>query len=882
MVETNSYNIFDALQKWSNTLDVWQRLALIKLIKKGALTDEDYSKIFEEFKIDKNLIDPPSDREQYHFDAESIPSKKEESSKILLKCIQNVKGVNSLTEEQSLTFGENLTVIYGPNGSGKSGYARILKTACFTRSLEKEILGNVHIPTSERPAPSARFIFGNEKIEDLELGKSCCELLDNFAVFDSSCVRVYTDSQNQFNVSPYGFDVFPGLVKTTEEMKSLLNSEILKRTPDIEKFKIPDSTSVVAELLNNLSEKTNLEELEKFSNFTEEEEKRSKDIAKQLEDLNKKDPEELIKQRNRYLTDIQTIIDKVSNIAQKLNDELILEIKEQISEAGKLDTIAKVNSIAQFGKEPVQPVGTDAWKKLVEAAIVYSEEAYPDEKYPPDSEDARCVLCHQFLKNENARDRLESFFKFIQSDTKTKLDEHISNLKNKKSELEEIDCDFFNKEASCHRSLEDIDTNLLNKIQLYVEKAKSRKIKIIKNIKNNKWENIDELTEDLTPEIELMKKRISKEIEDLGKKDVSEIKKNLNNEYQLLSDRRHLNKNYAEVKESIKNLSWIKKARYHAKSLNTKSITEKQKVLTKDLIAKGFIENFKKECKELQFNLPIDIKVQGVSGTTIRKLEISETGSSPDPSRVLSEGEQTAVALADFLTEINLDDRPLGIVFDDPVTSFDHVRKELIAKRLVEEAKKRQVIIFTHDIIFTNHLAKAAETEKVKFAGRTVSWSSDNQVPGYIGHAVFPHSYYEGKSARKSEELLNEAKTLSGKIQEEKLILGCGYLRTAYEDFIQRTVFNDVINRWREEMKPFALSGMYYDEELITQIGENMGQLSKYIEAHSHSPEYKEVPLTTDLLQKFIDQYYELTKKYKNEKNAFNDKKKKEKKALYE
>ncbi|MGA4814767.1 hypothetical protein ACPA9J_02630 [Pseudomonas aeruginosa] len=50
----------------------------------------------------------------------------------------------------------------------------------------------------------------------------------------------------------------------------------------------------------------------------------------------------------------------------------------------------------------------------------------------------------------------------------------------------------------------------------------------------------------------------------------------------------------------------------------------------------------------------------------------------------------------------------LGVVFDDPVTSMDHVRKEAIAQRLVDEAAKRQVIVFTHDILFTNYLATAA------------------------------------------------------------------------------------------------------------------------------------------------------------------------------
>jgi energy-coupling factor transporter ATP-binding protein EcfA2 len=37
-----------------------------------------------------------------------------------------------------------------------------------------------------------------------------------------------------------------------------------------------------------------------------------------------------------------------------------------------------------------------------------------------------------------------------------------------------------------------------------------------------------------------------------------------------------------------------------------------------------------------------------------------------------------------------------GIVLDDPVTSQDHQRKTLIAKRLVAEAANRQVVVFTH------------------------------------------------------------------------------------------------------------------------------------------------------------------------------------------
>jgi wobble nucleotide-excising tRNase len=83
------------------------------------------------------------------------------------------------------------------------------------------------------------------------------------------------------------------------------------------------------------------------------------------------------------------------------------------------------------------------------------------------------------------------------------------------------------------------------------------------------------------------------------------------------------------------------------------------------------------------------------------------------PAAILSEGEQRAVAIADFLTEISLNPANAGIVLDDPVTSQDHQRKECIARRLVREATARQVVIFTHDLVFLTMLAEAASRQSV-------------------------------------------------------------------------------------------------------------------------------------------------------------------------
>ena len=97
----------------------------------------------------------------------------------------------------------------------------------------------------------------------------------------------------------------------------------------------------------------------------------------------------------------------------------------------------------------------------------------------------------------------------------------------------------------------------------------------------------------------------------------------------------------------------------------------------------------------------------------------------------MSEGEQRAVALADFLTEIALNPANAGIVLDDPVNSQDHQRKELIARRLIKEARSRQVIVFTHDLVFLNNLVQFTEEEEVQYQAHWVDRDADGN-PGCV------------------------------------------------------------------------------------------------------------------------------------------------------
>jgi len=875
------FNIFQELQGWSKQLANWQRFALLQLLRDSSIDEGSIETIYEEFKIDKGLSQSLDDRKTYELESSFVPQAVKQLKPVILQEISNAKGVNAIVEGQKLKFGPKLTVIYGPNASGKSGYARILKGACFTRSEDIEILGNVHSDTAIQQRASATCVFADTSTVDFLEGEICPQLRDNFAVFDSSCIRIYTDTKKDFNVSPYGFDVFPGLVRVTSRIHDLLREEIKKRTPVLDNFKIEDSSSRIAQIVNNLNADTNIEELTKLKGFGDTEEKKAKQISHQIDELLKKDPTEFIKQKENYIKDIAKLASKICDIDKDLGIEIAKQVEFSIIEVGKLRDIAGAASAAQFGKEPVQPIGTQAWRALIETAIAYNDEAYPGLGFPADSADTRCVLCQQLLSKE-ARNRLSRFFAFVRSDAEKNLQTARQKLYPLRKKLEDIDILFFSEESVLHRTLEDCDSKLADNVRMYLDEGSKRREKLLKKIDQEKWSEIPAAGKSPVSGCQNLKKKLEEEIGGLKKKDISERKKKLSNELQDLKDRKHLNTIFPKVKQAIENMQWNRKAQLAERLLNPRHITEKQRDLTKVLVGKGFVEQFRTECESLDVHLPLDVKIAGAEGVTHRKLTVG----SPDrlildPSRVLSEGEQTAVALADFLTEIGLNEQSLGIIFDDPVNSFDHIRKEKIAKRLTEEANTRQVIIFTHDILFTHHLAEAAISQKVDFTAATISIDPNKKIPGYVNRTVFPYEHYEKASAKQARKYLEEARMLAGSPQMEKLELGMGALRAAYEDFIQRHIFHDVIGRWREEIKATALSRIYLDEESLKEIEDRYSFLSRYEIGHSHSLEFHETPLNIDLLQKEIEEFDRITRTYKKAADKYREQKSKEKKRIF-
>lgn len=861
-MEQPAFNIFDALSVWGKTLPSWQHFLLSKLVATNDLPDEALDEVFSEYLIDQHLAGPEAVRVTwdlalplFHIDAPAVVS--------TLTTMTAVFGVNALATGETLSFGPKLTVVYGPNGAGKSGYARVLKSACFTRSKDTGILGDVKLAKNKQPKPTATFTFDDGASIAFVHQEPCQRLRDGFAVFDATCIRVHLDERNAFQVMPYLFDVFPRMVAAFGKLQSKLRDEITLRTPRADKFAIQGSTSEVATMLATLTAQTNLVRLKELAVFGDAEAARLQAIERQLIELRTTDPKAVIKANEQRIADLNAVKASIAALAAGVKPVDVTNIDEAIKQIRALVERGAALSAAQFGGEPVQPVGTRAWRDLLAAAIAFSKEAYPDDAFPAKVEEARCVLCHQIL-DEASAGRLTRFYQMATSDIETQLASARRKLTGYREALGNVALTFFAKESAARRTLQELDTALEAGIAADIEGYRLVVEALTQAVANECDPGLSLLEHDsVTERISALVELLQQGNEKLRLNDPNALIRALLLEEQLLNDRKCLADQYEDVASAVENLKWVAKANQCIRGFpaTQRDVTSKQKALATELVAQGFIARFMANCTALKLVLPVQFRFAGDAGTTDRKIEIANAGvTGIDPSRVLSEGEQTAAALADFLTEIELNGACAGVVFDDPVTSMDHVRKESIAQRLVDEASLRQVIVFTHDILFTNYLATAAAEKGVTFAGRTI-WRDDANAPGAIDRLAFPHEHYEGEAHDRAKKHCDLARTLAGEPQRDALEKACGSLRTAYEDFIQKKLFNNVVRRWRENIS-FTLDNVFFDEGIAGRVHNRMVALSRYIDAHSHSPDFHEVPLTLEVLISELAQFDSIKSDY--------------------
>ncbi|WP_203573174.1 AAA family ATPase [Listeria ivanovii] len=247
-----------------------------------------------------------------------------------------------------------------------------------------------------------------------------------------------------------------------------------------------------------------------------------------------------------------------------------------------------------------------------------------------------------------------------------------------------------------------------------------------------------------------------------------------------------------------------------------------------------YIEKFNTECKKLKANFSAEIQQRGRKGATLSKLSIRGRS----PIEVLSEGEQRSIALANFLAETGLNDKNTCLVFDDPVCSLDHKRRENIAERLVEEASKKQVVILTHDITFLLSIQNYCASNGIDCCINTIRKLRDET--GIVQKETVPWiSMPVKKRIKQLRDRLQSIESFYTTITsesiekmdeyEEKAKLWCQLLRETWERTIEEILLNKSVQRFSPAIETKRLKNASFTKELYIELETGMTNCSNWV-----------------------------------------------------
>jgi energy-coupling factor transporter ATP-binding protein EcfA2 len=837
--------------EWSKDLMPWQRLILKRLLANENLSESDRSEIFKRAKIDHGF--EKSDRIPPDIELEVGPELPSERSglPIRLTAIKGLQGANALRSGQEMKFGEQLTVVYGENGSGKSGYARVLKKACSAKAVE-EILPNVYSESDPEPASCMFHCDRDGTAETISWkdGEPTTEDLKRFAVFDSNCARVYVSSENQLQIAPAIFEVFEGLAGETDAIKQrfIQFSETLAPNPDT-LAPLIDQTSI-GDMLAELSHTSDPDEILQKAHWGKKDDEVLTDKQADLVKLRSQSPEQAKRELAAEKKRLELIRDHLKSVEDGISESRFNEIRAKVEEHRAYDQAATASAQLASGTSKLAGIGEPAWRELLLAASRYSDRAYPSEMFPYTGSDARCVLCQQPLETE-AKQRLESFWAFLNSEASTKratakreLDRFVAALNglphSAPPELLAIEDALLPQ----HRSL-------LAGAKHYFENATKRSVAMTSAVNVGSFDQLPPLPISLLAGCTAAIDKVTQEIASLEKSDIGIRINAVENDVKELSARKRLRQNLSLVTNHLEALKQSFKASSIADGIWTNSISLKAGSLQTKYLTETYTQDVQNNIKALGVR-SARTRLSGRSnrGKVLHRLRLDSSTSPVSPELVLSEGERTGVSLAFFFAELGAGAETPGIILDDPVTSLDHRIREKVVKRLIEEAKHRQVIIFTHDLVFYSQLLAEAKVEQVGILAQHIE--SFFSSVGLISDSQLWDALPVDERIPILQGFIDQAKEAVEKVEPEeyrsKAFIFYDHLRATWEVAVEELLFNKVVARYDKGIKTLRLTGVAVDTEGITSVYKGMTLASAITPAHSHAAaENQSTPTIDDM-----------------------------------
>ena len=798
-------SLLNNILAWATTdLTPWQRDAVRRLFQKEVLDQQDYDELYAMLRSAHGLPDPQN-WQPVPLAQEHLPAHVVNSTPVVLRAMRDLKHVNRIAPGQKLEFAPSgMTVIYGGNGSGKSGYSRVLKRACRARDLSEIVHSDAFDAKAAASVPEAIFdveISGHASSLKWRRDNAPPDELSTIAVFDGKCARAYLDAEQDVAYLPYGLDIVENLGRRVlPELIQRLNTEIGAINTDTSTLADLLGDTAVGKIIASLSAATDSQKVTALATLTGDETIRLTELDKTLAES---DPKTKAKALRLSAQRIDGLISRIDSANAWVNDAAVAKIVAYDAEAEaafKAEAVAATDFRA--GEPLLAGTGEQAWKNLFEAARRFSTEiAYSGEPFPYVGSGAQCPLCQQPFDQEVTK-RMQRFEDFVKQDTAKVAAEKRAQLEKAEEKISRVSLDF-GLDAATTEELKQLDAILLKTAQDFEKKVEGRRAWILAALKTHGWNGVPVLDGDPRTGLKYLSTNIVTQATDLEKASNEEQKKVLEAKRTELRVRTSLSPRLKAVLDIIQRMQIKAKLTKCKDDLKTKAISDKAKEFASQAVTAALKNALDTEFKALGVG-HIKTKLNPrVDQAKMKHKLVLDLPAIKKLDEILSEGEQRAIAIGSFLAELHLAGHQGGIVFDDPISSLDHHRRMDVARRLAEEAKKRQVIVLTHDTVFLSELRGEIGRQNVPHLIHHLEWR--NGFPGYISAGLpWEHKSYEDRIDKHEKVQRDMNKNWPDYPNEEdraRMTEQYSLLRATIERVVQDVVLNGVVRRYDQYIR---------------------------------------------------------------------------------
>jgi ABC-type transport system involved in cytochrome c biogenesis ATPase subunit len=822
---------------WSRSLPEWQR-GLMRKLCDGPLDEKERAEVLAVLLGEAGAPQLPP------LELANLPADETDYGVVELRGIRNLRNVNRLAEGQELGFEPGLNIVFGENGAGKSGYGRLCRRVC--RSAEPgEVLHDVFDPGKAEAPQSAEFVLavdGEERAVEVDLNGESPRLLSAMTAFDATCAELCITKSNTIEHTPRPLRLLKELSDAQDQLAADLAEQIEGLRERLPALPEPGDTEATALLERVAAGEASREEVEGFALLGEAELAELRELEQAEAAIAADQSQALETEARKRAAAVERLADELHGSWERLDDEALGEIAELRVRLARASAAVDQVAADAFADQPQPGTGGEGWREMWEAARRFVEAG--EGSFPDESPDATCPLCQQDLEAA-ARERMARFEAFVSGELREQVRLVDQALTEQLESLPDLDRLAHLAEvalaAAGEQLREPIDAGL---------QALADRLAVVTGAPDPGTARALDLRS-LRDYVAVQVARAEGFAVLRDEAERARIEARLGE----LRARREIEAALPDVLAHLDALEAIAAREEGRRRLSTTTISHRIRELSKLAITGRLREALEGEIEELRpLAERVELGASATKGKPAVRFKLRGEGRER-VAKVLSSGEQTALATAFFLAELQVSSGRSAIILDDPVSSLDHQRREHLAERLVEEARRRQVVVLTHDLVFVSYLKERAEQLGVALHGRALERRHHT-----VG-VVSPELPWEARSPmERARALRHELKaTLNplykgddpryeAEAQRWKL-----ELRKSYERMIEVYVLGATVERQARNIRVRNLHKVRWTPELAREIDAAIKELSGG--AHQEPLGQQAPPLSPAKLEALLEKF---------------------------